>query len=352
MKRILFIICCSLFASIALGASDEVLRISNATELAQFATAVNAGNSFEGETVILTADIVLDEADDWMPIGTTDAPFCGIFDGQGHWVSNVYVDVDGRATGDVAGLFGCIGTTGIVRCVGVQSGSIHIAAKSSDVANCYVGGIAGLNSGHIEQCANLATVVGNYIMTFVGGIAGANGNIMGGETSATIEDCYNLGRIFTNKTEYSDQNYLGGIAGISDGLVQHVYSNAEISQAAVVDGIATYSIVAPQPVGTYATGDMTGFALDGGLNTAGDYSVWSFAEERLPELTYIQETHSLLLGDVNQDGQITIADVTALVNILLGKAPEKRNADVNQDGQITIADVTTLVNLILSLSRQ
>lgn len=352
MKRTLFIICCSLFVSVALGASAEVVRIGNATELNDFAKAVNAGTRFEGETVMLIADIVLDEADYWMPIGTTDAPFCGTFDGQGHWVSNVYVDVDGRATGDVAGLFGCIGTTGTVRRVGVQSGSIHIAAKSSDVANCYVGGIAGLNSGRIEQCANLATVVGNYTMAFVGGIAGANGNITGGETNAIIEDCYNLGRIFTNKTEYSDQNYLGGIVGISDGLVQHVYSSGEISQAAVVDGIATYSIVAPQPVGTYATGDMTGFALDGGLNTAGDYSVWSFAEERLPELTCIQETQSLLLGDVNQDERITIEDVAALVDILLGKAPENRNADVNQRDGVTVADLTSLVNLVLSLSRQ
>jgi hypothetical protein len=55
----------------------------------------------------------------------------------------------------------------------------------------------------------------------------------------------------------------------------------------------------------------------------------------------------LLIGDVNLDGQVTIADVTALVNILLGKATENPNADVNQDGQVTIADVTALVNLLL-----
>lgn len=336
-----------LFLPFSVAVADEVLRISNATELARFATAVNTGESFEGETVVLTADIVLDEADDWMPIGTTDAPFCGTFDGQGHWVSNVYVDVNGRATGDVAGFFGCIGTTGTVRRVGVQSGSIHIAAKSSDVANCYVGGIAGLNSGHIEQCANLATVVGNYTMAFVGGIAGANGNITGGETSATIEDCYNLGRIFTNKTEYSDQNYLGGIAGISDGLVRHVYSSAEISQAAVVDGIATYSIVAPQPVGTYATGDMTGFALDAGLNTLGDYSIWTFSDGALPVLTCFS---GLFPGDLNRDGQVTIVDVAILVNMLLERTPPSRAADVCQDGELNTADVESLVGIILGVS--
>lgn len=58
-------------------------------------------------------------------------------------------------------------------------------------------------------------------------------------------------------------------------------------------------------------------------------------------------------GDVNNDTEITIADVTALVNIILGKdneEPYKYNhkaADVNGDGAISIADVTALVNIIL-----
>ena len=63
---------------------------------------------------------------------------------------------------------------------------------------------------------------------------------------------------------------------------------------------------------------------------------------------------TVLLGDVNRDGYVTIADVTALVNIILGKATEGdsnnydfKAADVNEDEDITIADVTALVNLIL-----
>ena len=55
------------------------------------------------------------------------------------------------------------------------------------------------------------------------------------------------------------------------------------------------------------------------------------------------------IGDVNDDGSITIADVTQLVNIILGKTTSynKKLADVNEDGSITIADVTQLVNIIL-----
>ena len=62
---------------------------------------------------------------------------------------------------------------------------------------------------------------------------------------------------------------------------------------------------------------------------------------------------STLTGDINYDGSVTIADVTALVDIILGKdsnRPYRYNhavADVNGDGSITIADVTALVDIIL-----
>lgn len=62
-----------------------------------------------------------------------------------------------------------------------------------------------------------------------------------------------------------------------------------------------------------------------------------------------------IVGDVNRDGTITISDVTALVNIILGKATYPADADkydfeaadVNGDKVITISDVTALVNIIL-----
>ena len=58
---------------------------------------------------------------------------------------------------------------------------------------------------------------------------------------------------------------------------------------------------------------------------------------------------SYTIGDVNDDSTITIADVTALVNVILGKDSNRKDhlADVNDDGAVTIADVTALVNIIL-----
>lgn len=59
----------------------------------------------------------------------------------------------------------------------------------------------------------------------------------------------------------------------------------------------------------------------------------------------------LILGDVNNDGNVTITDVTALITHLLGYNIDNynaANADVNHSGDVTIADVTALINLLLS----
>lgn len=56
-------------------------------------------------------------------------------------------------------------------------------------------------------------------------------------------------------------------------------------------------------------------------------------------------------GDVNGDGQLTIGDVTVLIDQLLGSQPttfNPVNADVNGDGNVTIADVTALIDKLLS----
>lgn len=50
-------------------------------------------------------------------------------------------------------------------------------------------------------------------------------------------------------------------------------------------------------------------------------------------------------GDVNGDGTVNVADVTALVNVIAG-AQTSTAADINGDGTVNVADVTALVNLI------
>ena len=54
-------------------------------------------------------------------------------------------------------------------------------------------------------------------------------------------------------------------------------------------------------------------------------------------------------GDVNGDGQVNIADVTALIDLLLsGNTNNNPGADANQDNMINIADVTSLIDYLLS----
>ena len=58
---------------------------------------------------------------------------------------------------------------------------------------------------------------------------------------------------------------------------------------------------------------------------------------------------SAVIGDVNGDGSITAADVTALYNYLLNSDPTfLENSDLNGDGSVTSSDVTIVYNLILA----
>ena len=55
-------------------------------------------------------------------------------------------------------------------------------------------------------------------------------------------------------------------------------------------------------------------------------------------------------GDVNGDGEITIGDVTFLIDVLLGSVPEgdaAQRADVDRDKEISIGDVTALIDILL-----
>ena len=55
-------------------------------------------------------------------------------------------------------------------------------------------------------------------------------------------------------------------------------------------------------------------------------------------------------GDVNGDGEVNIADVNALIDIILGAdadADTKARADVNEDSEINVADVNALIDIIL-----
>ena len=76
----------------------------------------------------------------------------------------------------------------------------------------------------------------------------------------------------------------------------------------------------------------------------GTESNWSNIEE----VTLFQNGHGFDLGDVNHDGSVTIKDVTALIDYLLGNGEVCMIcADVNGDSVVTIKDVTDLIDMLL-----
>ncbi len=64
-------------------------------------------------------------------------------------------------------------------------------------------------------------------------------------------------------------------------------------------------------------------------------------------------TPSVLIGDVNHDGEVSIVDVTTLIDYLLGgdtTGVDLAAADVNNDSEVNIEDVTELVDMLSSVN--
>ncbi len=59
------------------------------------------------------------------------------------------------------------------------------------------------------------------------------------------------------------------------------------------------------------------------------------------------EVEASLKGDVNNDGEVNIADINAVIDIILTGGTNAR-ADVNGDSEVNIADVNTLIDIILA----
>ena len=78
------------------------------------------------------------------------------------------------------------------------------------------------------------------------------------------------------------------------------------------------------------------------LYVDGTESAWSNTQT----ITLPQD-QIVIVGDVNKDGRVTIADVTELINLLLSGENVFPEADVHQDNRLSIADVTALINMLL-----
>ena len=246
--------------------TDTEYHITTAEQLAGLAQLVNADpgtTNFAGKTFYLDNDIDL-SGHEWISIGTVlggDYPeysFCGVFDGQGHVISNLYSHESYIEGADEShnllrnALFGSV-YNGEVKNLGVADAEIWIDPKDdsaagkgilvdwmgkSKITNCWtsgsiysgtkieknIGGIVGITMQGctISGCYSTATLTGNFTNSegyytepnpadwpcdTIGGIVGArfDGNL-------TVTDCWFGGKIVVN----SIQAAVGGIVGYAD----------------------------------------------------------------------------------------------------------------------------------------
>lgn len=192
--------------------TDTSFILTNAEQLAGLASLVNDGNKFAGKTIKLDTDIDLNNQL-WTPIGTGGDNwtyyFSGVFDGQGHTISNLCVnasmDPDNYGCWDSYGAnYGLFGRTvgATVRNLGIKNAKIHTGASSGvgalagqfangTVLNCYVDGVSLVgwsNVGALVGDASGSTMIGCYSTGITGSTQTATGGIYG--VNGTSQRCY------------------------------------------------------------------------------------------------------------------------------------------------------------------
>ena len=192
-------------------------RIKTPEDFAILRDSVNKGADYSGTTVFLDSDLSL-AGKPFEPIGDSSNYFLGVFDGQGHVISNLAIN----STSQRIGLFGNSGGLTIKNVILDSSCSITSTFSGSDYA--YVGGIIGRCTASSRPCT-IENSVNMGSITFSGTLSSSYlhlGGISGyliysySYYGATMKNCANYGGL-KNSGESRDSN-LGGIVGYSYGL--------------------------------------------------------------------------------------------------------------------------------------
>lgn len=219
------------------GTAEDPYRITGAAELIWLRDAVNAGEA--NTCAKLQQDVeYVDEV--WTPIGTSEHPYTGTFNGNGHTI-RVWLDDWGQA------LFGYVGANAKLTDIAVtkrQSKNYSISASAplarinnGTITRCrYSGGITakdslgGLvytNSGTIEACCVYAGRLdgGSRIEMYYSGWAGG----IAYENTGTIVNSYFYGDIVQAQSNGTVRDIIGwgAIAYKNSGTVSNCYYGAD-----------------------------------------------------------------------------------------------------------------------------
>ena len=228
------------------GAEDNPIEINTAGQLAMLAKKVNGGDLYAGKFFVLTADLDLG-SHLWTSIGIRAnedlpqvmMPFSGVFNGNGHVISNLYVSNNHYDNG----LFSTISADATVKnlsmvnCfVGGRNGiGAVVASNYGTVTNCNASGkvnglthhagiLVGFNNpgGVISNCYSSGTVSGAG--NNVGGLVGFN------DKGATITNSYTIGSATGNI-------FVGGLVGINNGDIINCYASGIVNGNNYVGGL-------------------------------------------------------------------------------------------------------------------
>ncbi len=219
------------------GTEEAPYLISSPAEFKWFRDNVNAGNTYEGLYVELTADIDLAN-EEWTPIGSYSTPFKGYFNGGDHTVSNLKI----TAASTYVGLFGYVKGTAMNNTVtpSVQNLKLTSIDVSCGDSSSRVGGLVGNPYVcYIKNVHVAGTVSGGK---WTGGLVG--------NCYARIDDCSFEGSVTSN-------NQAGGIAGAGDARVYNCKVIGDVTAAWWAGGIIGNGQEGASAVGCYVKGDIT-----------------------------------------------------------------------------------------------
>ena len=188
---------------------DGLYHIEDGDQLVTFAGLVQLDGT---ASAVLENDIDLSGIE-WRPIGTTASPFKGKFDGQQHYIENMYAEGD-----EYVGFFGVIGDGADIRNF-VITGSCEVTGTR------YVGGVVGGSNGggtiHLTNVGNEANVTAADKNA-----AGLIGVSMGGSCAFIIENCYNTGDVIGALESAAFTGWFG-----SNSEMRNCYNTGYISGA-------------------------------------------------------------------------------------------------------------------------
>ena len=323
-------------------------EIATAVELAAFRDSVNAGVSYEGLTIKLTADIDLADIVSWNPIGVKDGnKFKGVFDGQNHIIKNMTI-----TTGpDYAAFFGAVenavlkdfsvegevtgaNVAGIAGRVDGSSKLINITNKASVNGSNKAAGIAvktEANDSLFDNCVNYGAVS----CSTNNGAAGIVVYAQNGKF--TIKNCTNEGSVTAPRA--------GGIIyNVSDngnGIVESCVNNGKIGTFyGTNDKVA--GIVSVNAVGTNLTiADCKNTGVISGQNASSiTCAEYTHVDGKPNTNTGIIRAKEILY--VSENSATINSDLTANVEIFVGS--EVTIEGGNYTGNITNKGTLTVKN--------